>query len=143
MRRAAILLLALIVLIGVATFAGKLASQNTKTVTVSQPIAYTSKTVSDDNLPAGKTSTKQTGRNGIKLVKYKVTLKHGKEVKRTYQSEKVSQEPRQEVILTGTKLVQSGPMSPLLGILPLLAISAVAAGYLMSRKRLLLRQRLG
>ena len=77
----------------------------TKTETKTEEIPYASSTVEDANLEYGETQLKTKGVNGKKTLSYEVVYEDGKEVSRKLTGEAVSQQPVNEVIASGTKIV--------------------------------------
>lgn len=73
-----------------------------KTISVAEPIAFTSSSQDDGNLAKGVTRTAVAGRNGEKTLTYKLTYIDGKEVKKELVSEVVSTQPVNEVKKVGT-----------------------------------------
>lgn len=77
----------------------------TKTETKTEEIPYTSSTVEDGNLEYGKTQVRTAGVKGKKTITYEVVYENGKEVSRQKTGEEVTQQPVNEVIANGTKVV--------------------------------------
>lgn len=75
----------------------------TKTITTTEPVAYTSSTVDDPNLAQGTTQTRTAGVNGIRTFTYEVTLTDNVETARKEVSNVVTTQPVNEVIVHGTK----------------------------------------
>ena len=75
----------------------------TKTVTTTEPVAYTSSTVNDATLAQGSTQTRTAGVNGVRTFTYEVTLTDGVETTRKKVSNVVTTQPVNEVIAHGTK----------------------------------------
>lgn len=75
----------------------------TKTVTTTEPITYTSSTVDDPNLAQGTTQTRTAGANGVRTFTYEVTLTDGVETARKEVSNVITTQPVNEVIAHGTK----------------------------------------
>ena len=75
----------------------------TKTVTTTEPVAYTSSTVNDPNLAQGTAQTQTAGVNGVRTFTYEVTLTDGVETARKEVSNVVTTQPVNEVIAHGTK----------------------------------------
>lgn len=75
----------------------------TKTVSITEPVAYTSSTASDPNLAQGTTQTQIAGVNGVRTLTYEVTLTDGVETARKEVSNVVTIQPVNEVIAHGTK----------------------------------------
>lgn len=78
----------------------------TKTVTTTEPVAYTSSTVNDPNLAQGTTQTQTAGVNGVRTLTYEVTLTDGVETARKEISNAVTTQPLNEVIAHGIKAPQ-------------------------------------
>lgn len=64
-----------------------------QTVTETQSIPYTTKTVNDSSLPKGTTTVRTKGVEGIKTLTYEVTYTDGVETDRKLVSEIVTKEP--------------------------------------------------
>ena len=75
------------------------------TETENMTIMHKSTTVEDPNLEYGKESIKTFGLNGRKKVTYSVTYENGKEVSRKVVKEEIIEEPQDEVVAKGTKIV--------------------------------------
>lgn len=75
----------------------------TKIVTTTQPVTYTSSTVEDPNLAQGTTQTQTSGVNGVRTFTYEVTLTDGVETARKEVSNAVTTQPTNEVVAHGTK----------------------------------------
>lgn len=75
----------------------------TKTVTTTEPIAYTSLTVNDPNLAHGTIQTQTAGVNGVRTFTYEITLTDNIETARKEVSNVVTTPPVNEVIAHGTK----------------------------------------
>jgi uncharacterized protein YabE (DUF348 family) len=86
-----------------------------KEVTETEEIDFKVVEKKDKNLKWRTKKVKQKGRKGKKEVKYLVTYKNGKEVKRKKISSKVTEEPVEEIVVVGTKIkvgkVQKGRAS--------------------------------
>jgi 3D (Asp-Asp-Asp) domain-containing protein len=82
---------------------GKPQSQTTvKEVLLREPIPYPTLRRSSSELRSGTSKTVRTGINGEKEVKYRLTLKDDKEVKREALATKVLKKPVPEVVKVGT-----------------------------------------
>lgn len=75
----------------------------TKIVTTTEPVAYTSSTVNDPNLAQGSTQTQTAGVNGVRTFTYEITLTDNIETARKEASNVVTTQPVNEVIAHGTK----------------------------------------
>lgn len=75
----------------------------TKTVTTTEPIVYTSSTVNDASLAQGITQTRTAGVNGVRTFTYEVTLTDNVETARKEVSNAITTQPVAEVIAHGTK----------------------------------------
>lgn len=84
----------------------------TKTVTTTEPIAYTSSTVNDPNLAQGTTKTQTAGVNGTRTFAYEVTLTDNVETARKEVSNVVTIQPINEVIAHGTKAPEPARIAP-------------------------------
>jgi hypothetical protein len=69
-----------------------------------ESIAFETIYENDATLDKGKTSVKQTGKNGSKLFRYKVTYTDGVETARETVSETTTLAPTNKIILNGTKI---------------------------------------
>lgn len=78
----------------------------TKTVTSTESIPYTSSTVEDNNLDQGRSETRVVGVNGVRTFTYEITLTDNIETARKEVSNVVTTEPINEVIAKGTKQYQ-------------------------------------
>lgn len=76
----------------------------TKMVTETEPIPFSTTTVNDPTLEKGKTAVTAQGVNGVRTKTYKVTLTNGKETARELIKEEVSQQPVTQVTALGTKV---------------------------------------
>ena len=74
-----------------------------RTITEEVPIAFTETTRPDYSLPTGESKLIQAGEDGLKVVKYEVNFKDGKEVSRKLISEEVVREPVARITATGAK----------------------------------------
>ena len=83
----------------------------TKTVTETDPIPYSKKTVNDPTLDSGRTSA-STGVNGEKTITYEVTYTDGKETSRTKVAEQTTKQPVDEVTKIGTKTAPTALSCP-------------------------------
>lgn len=75
----------------------------TETITKTETIEYSSKTVEDPTLAKGKKKVVQYGSNGTRKVKIKITYKNGEEYSRKVISSEVTKQPVNEIIHIGTK----------------------------------------
>lgn len=78
----------------------------TKTITSTESIPYTSSTIEDGNLDAGLTETRVSGVNGVRTIIHKVTLTDGIETARKEVSNTITTTAINEVIAKGTKQYQ-------------------------------------
>lgn len=78
-------------------------SYDTKTETI--PFEMTS--VDDATLAKGQTQVKQEGKDGVKEIKYKITLTDGKETNREKVSENVTTQPVNKIVSNGTKVAET------------------------------------
>lgn len=78
----------------------------TKTVTSTESIPYTSSTIEDSNLDTGLTETRTSGVRGVRTVVHEVTLTDGVETARKEVSNTVTTTAINEVIAKGTKRYQ-------------------------------------
>lgn len=79
----------------------------TKTVTETQPIAFTKTTVNDGSLEKGKTTITTVGVDGIKTLTYQITYTDGKQTAKKLLKEEVTKQPIAEVTAVGTKVAAS------------------------------------
>ncbi len=78
-----------------------------RTTIETEPISFESRSVDDSSLAKGKTSVKTKGTEGLKTLTYEVTLTDGAQTDRRLIDEVVTRAPVAEVILVGTKSVNS------------------------------------
>jgi hypothetical protein len=74
-----------------------------KTVTTTQKIAFTTRTVKDGSLAKGKKRTMAHGLSGLRTVTYEVTLTAGKQTAKKLIKSVVTRRPVQQVIAIGTQ----------------------------------------
>lgn len=79
-----------------------------KTKTVEQPVPFDTRVIQDANRETGYRKVQTPGKNGAKVVTYKITMKNGEEVSREQIESVVTRQPRQEVVIIGTKSQFSG-----------------------------------
>lgn len=72
-----------------------------------EKVLYETKEEDDSTLLEGETKVKQAGKDGKKEIVYEVTYENGKEVSREKVSEEVMIDPVDEIILVGTKKVET------------------------------------
>src|SRR5690625_2201645 len=72
-------------------------------VTEEETIEFETTTKDDDTLEKGKTKTDTEGVDGTAVVTYEVVTENGEEVEKTEVDREVTKEPKDEVILRGTK----------------------------------------
>jgi len=72
-------------------------------VTEEETIEFETTTQDDDTLEKGKTKTETEGVDGTAVVTYEVVTENGEEVEKTEVDREVTKEPKDEVILRGTK----------------------------------------
>lgn len=99
-----------IVSLGAIAAIGAIASANinaeqTKTITETESIPYSTTYVEDAALDYGKSVTRTAGLSGARTNTYKVKTKGGKQVSRELVSSEVTREPRDAVVARGTKPV--------------------------------------
>lgn len=78
-------------------------------VTTEEEIPAPIEKISDANTPLGKTTVKEPGSPGKKVVTYEVELQNNKEVSRRAIQEVVAVQPVKRVVAEGTKVVISNP----------------------------------
>ena len=76
-----------------------------KVITVSEIVAFQTETVNDSSLEYGESYIKTKGANGKKDVRYKVTYEKGKEISRKKVDENITQQPVNEIVIKGTKVM--------------------------------------
>jgi hypothetical protein len=81
-----------------------------KTVTETQSIGYSTRTVQDSSLAKGRTTTKTAGRAGVRTQTYEVTLANGKQTAKKLVKSVITRKPVAKVVAVGTK--QSGSCDP-------------------------------
>jgi uncharacterized protein YabE (DUF348 family) len=74
-----------------------------QTITVDQPVAFTSNKIQDGDQPVGYDSIQTPGVNGLRSVTYEVTIQDGKEVSRSEIASITTQQPVQQVEIIGAK----------------------------------------
>ncbi len=87
----------------------KIHTVETKTVTETEVLEYSTKKVKSTTLENGKTKVKTKGQNGKKEVVYEITYIDGEEDSRTVVSENVLKEPVEEVVEVGTAKFDTTP----------------------------------
>jgi len=75
----------------------------TKTVTETQAIAFTNRTINDPTLAEGKKVTKTAGTAGVRTLTYRVTLVDGKQTAKTLVSSVITRRPVSKLIAVGSK----------------------------------------
>jgi resuscitation-promoting factor RpfB len=83
-----------------------------KTITETQPIPFTEKTVDDGSLAKGTRQVRTPGVNGVKTLTYKVTYTNGSETGRELVSDVVTQQPVVQVVAVGSKVAAPPPPPP-------------------------------
>lgn len=81
----------------------------TKEVTVTQEIPFSTRTVKDSSLTEGAQKVRTKGVSGAKTITYVVTYTNGEETGRTVKSEKVTKQPVTQVVAVGTKTSKCDP----------------------------------
>ncbi len=71
----------------------------------SVPIAHGSSVIEDPNMEYGKEAIRSQGHDGLKIVTYNVKYKDGVELLRNVIKEEVKEQPKDEVIAKGTKIL--------------------------------------
>jgi hypothetical protein len=77
----------------------------TKLVTQTVRIPYTTKRVNDSSLPKGTQKVRTRGVDGTKTVTYQVTFTNGQQTSKTIVSQEVTKQPVAQVVAVGTKTV--------------------------------------
>jgi len=85
---------------------------STKTITSTQPIAFTTITEQDPSLAKGSTSIKTHGVNGVETQTYTVTYSNGKETSRKLVSSVATTPPITEVVEQGTYVAPAPKPAP-------------------------------
>lgn len=80
----------------------------TKEETKKEAVAFTTRTIENSALPKGEQLVTQVGVNGERTIVYTITLKNGKEIKRTIKSDTITRKPIDQVKTIGTYQVPSG-----------------------------------
>ena len=80
-----------------------------KKETVEETIPYGTQTQYSDSMNKGTSKVSRAGVNGKKELTYKVTYVNGKEESRELTKEEVIQEPVNQIVVYGTKVVPTGP----------------------------------
>ena len=73
-----------------------------------QSVPYETEYIEDNTLPAGETSVKTEGVEGVKTIVHRVTLRDGVEIGREVISEDITEAPQNRVIVKGTKSTPVG-----------------------------------
>jgi hypothetical protein len=81
----------------------------TKQVTETQEIPFSTRTVNDSSLAKGTQKVRTKGVRGAKTVTYEVTYTNGVETGRTLKSEEVTKQPVTQVVAVGTKTSKCDP----------------------------------
>ncbi|WP_307067313.1 M23 family metallopeptidase [Alkalibacillus filiformis] len=79
----------------------------TETITEEESIDYETITEKTDSLYRGESEVEQSGSDGLKELTYEVTMNNGEELERNLVEEEVIEEPRDEIIKEGTKVISS------------------------------------
>ncbi len=74
-------------------------------VTQEETIKYSTKYISDADMWRGQTSVKEPGKNGKKIVTYRIVAENGNELERQVLEEKILEEPKTRVVYQGTKVM--------------------------------------
>ncbi|WP_042464226.1 peptidoglycan DD-metalloendopeptidase family protein [Neobacillus dielmonensis] len=78
-----------------------------KEVNQREEIPFTQKTEEDASMDKGDTKVKQAGQNGARTVTYAISEQNGETVKKEQTDEQVLQQPVDEIVVKGTKVVPS------------------------------------
>jgi resuscitation-promoting factor RpfB len=78
----------------------------TRTVTETQAIPYSTTRVNDSSLPKGTTKVRTHGVNGVRTLTYTVTLTNGVQTSKTLLNQQVTKQPVTQVVAVGTKATQ-------------------------------------
>ena len=81
----------------------------TKTVTATEAVAFTSSTIEDGTIAQGVTQTKTAGVNGVRTITHEVTYTDGVETARTVTKDEVTTAPVNEVTALGTRVAYVPP----------------------------------
>ena len=81
-----------------------------KDITKKEKISFKTKTILNSSLAKGKEKVSKEGRNGEKILTYRVTYKDGKEISRKLVSSKTTLSPQDRIVLVGTNTKQ--PKAP-------------------------------
>lgn len=79
-----------------------------KTKTIQQAVPFETRIIQDANRDKSYRKVQEPGQNGVKVVTYEIKMKNGKEVSRKQIESVVTKQPRQEVVVIGTKSNFSG-----------------------------------
>lgn len=101
--------------------------------TVTQPIPYSTDVRKDDSLWRGQQKIVQAGQEGVKEIKYQVTVRNGVQVSRTVLAENTLKEPVAKIVSQGTKIMlasrSGGSWSSGSGVLAWPIRGAITSGY--------------
>ncbi|MBM4761706.1 M23 family metallopeptidase [Bacillus sp. B15-48] len=78
-----------------------------KEVYQTEKISYEKEVIEDDSLLKGETKVKQSGKDGVNGITYKITEQNGIVITKEAAETKVIEEPVKEVIIKGTKVIPS------------------------------------
>jgi hypothetical protein len=82
----------------------------TKQVSETETVPFSTKTVDDSAITKGQSKISQAGKNGVKTKTYSVTYTNGAETSRTLVSEQVTTQPTDQIVHSGT-YVYTAPVS--------------------------------
>lgn len=72
-----------------------------------EAIPFDKEVVEDSSIPKGETKVKQEGQNGSKSVNYAISEQNGVTITKEVTSEQVVQEPVNQIVIKGTKVIPS------------------------------------
>ena len=78
--------------------------EGVQTVTVEQPVPFSTQQIQNADQPAGYKQVQTPGQNGSEMVTYQITVKNGVEISRQAIQTVVTQQPVQQVEVVGTKV---------------------------------------
>ncbi len=84
----------------------------TKQVSETKPVAFITQNENDSSLPKGQTQTRQTGKNGVETITYRVNYLNGRETGRTQVSDSVTTPAVPQIVEQGTYVAPVSTYTP-------------------------------
>jgi murein DD-endopeptidase MepM/ murein hydrolase activator NlpD len=78
-----------------------------KETNLKENIPYQVESTDDSSITKGETKVKQEGKNGLKVVNYQIIEQNGVAIKKVSTSEQVLNQPVNEIVIKGTKVIPS------------------------------------